>query len=70
MWTTVGIISFATYGLVRLAPEPIYYWRVRISFFPVRIISQENILFSELDCDFITLSTNEWTFSSSLDVIS
>jgi len=29
MWTTAGIISFAIYGLVRLAANPSYVWRVR-----------------------------------------
>ena len=28
MWTLAGIISFATYGLVRLAKEPTDNWRV------------------------------------------
>jgi hypothetical protein len=32
MWTTAGIISFATYGLVRLATKPEHTWRVRIKF--------------------------------------
>ena len=30
MWTIVGIISFFTYALVRLADRPTKYWRVRI----------------------------------------
>jgi len=32
MWTTAGIISFANYGLVRLAANPEHTWRVRIKF--------------------------------------
>ncbi|CAF4738530.1 unnamed protein product [Rotaria sp. Silwood1] len=27
MWTTAGIVSFVTYGLTRLATDPIYAWR-------------------------------------------
>ncbi|CAF3935698.1 unnamed protein product [Rotaria sp. Silwood2] len=27
MWTTAGIVSFVTYGLTRLATNPIYAWR-------------------------------------------
>jgi hypothetical protein len=30
MWTTAGIVSFATYGLVRLATDPRQAWKVRI----------------------------------------
>lgn len=30
MWTIVGIVSFATYGLTRLATNPVHAWRVNI----------------------------------------
>jgi hypothetical protein len=28
MWTTTGIVSFVTYGLARLAANPLNAWRV------------------------------------------
>lgn len=28
MWTTTGIVSFASFGLTRLASDPVSAWRV------------------------------------------
>ncbi len=45
MWTTVGIISFATYGLVRIAANSIHLWRVRIFSAIDFLKEKKNILF-------------------------
>lgn len=67
MWTTVGIISFSTYGLVRLAPSPTYYWRVRILFIPIDTIFMK--IFSGLDCYSLPLFDHDRAFNSSMDFI-
>lgn len=68
MWTTVGIISFATYGLVRIAANPIHLWRVRI-FSAIDFLKEKKTFSLGLDCDFIALCVDGWTFNSSMDFI-